>query len=466
MYLNQSTYLAPTRPQNISCPASGTYAFKSNPTDTDNSVRGVIVAPPSGNTPDIPNMTILHQGFDTLALAIEANIGPELHAYLETEKTRADKERRDVLINYNGVEMLLKPHGGNGYSYIASGGPDGATWFFKKPNAKDKWGIRLSFGSFFMALHGIHAAKAHCEHVMERLGIRYAPHQVSISRIDFCIDILAKNFTLIPENFVMHSSTGRRDHITADDVSVNGKSGRTTSVTVGQSRNRQVIIYDKTSEIAAKGKSHWWQIWHHNLYENPSNCTKYDDIKRNFKFMKSSEMLRNYMKNHKSSRIWRTEFRAGKDLLKDRWGIRTWEQLFEKFGDLCREMGAVIRYTEPQENDPNRARWPNHLLWEIACAEINRDLINMRSGADPNPLKEVHREQHISLIFRNILGSSIALAALKDANFENLPKCFDELAKEMNETVSANAEKTKKQLREAGERYLFISKSSQPTYEN
>ena len=206
MQLNNSSNNNPIRPQNLSCPASGTYSAKDKPTDSDCSQRGVIVAPPSGNTDNPDNLTVLHRGFDTIALSIQSNIGPELFAFLEAEQERAEQEKRDVLVDYNGVQLHLKGHGGHGYKFIASGGPDGATWFFKKPNSKDKWGIRLSFGSFFLAMHGLGAAKSHCEHVLGRLGVRYKPEDVSIARVDVCVDILAPNFEVIPDHFVMHLS--------------------------------------------------------------------------------------------------------------------------------------------------------------------------------------------------------------------------------------------------------------------
>jgi hypothetical protein len=463
MQPNNSSNNNPIRPQNISCPAGGTYSAKSEPTDSDCSQRGVIVAPPSGNTSGPPNLTVLHKGFDTLALAVEANIGPEFFEYLEVEKERAEKEGRDILIDYHGLRMHLKSHGGNGYRFILNGGPDGATWFFKKPNAKDAWGIRLSFGSYFMAMHGIHAAKSHCEYVLDTLGIRYDASRFSISRVDFCVDILTDGFSLNPDNFVMHSSTGRRDFVTGEDKSVNGKSGRTTSVTIGQSRNRQVIIYDKTSEIITKRKEHWWNIWSDYLHINSVNFVKKHNISSNFStvdkpnFINKAHDLSDYVRNYHNLRVWRIEFRAGKDLLKDRWGIRTWEQLFTQFGDLCRETGEVVRYTKPSSNDPNRARWPNHTLWDVACGEINHDLMDMRSGADPNPMKEVHKEQHISLLFRNLLGSSITLAALKGKKLEDLPQSFEKLAKEMSEAVRCKPNKSEKQLQKANERYHFIT---------
>lgn len=419
------------RPQNLSYPAGGA-------TGTQYGQRGVIVAPPSRNTDKSKpaDMTILHRGFDTLTLAVQTNIPAELFDYLDAERERAEQERQDVLIEYNGIHLHLKSHGGHGYRFIASGGPHGATWFFKKPNPKDAWGIRVNFGSTFLALNGLGAAKAHLEMVTAALGIRYGADDISISRADFCVDILAPHFELNPEQFVMHSSAGRRDFVKETDKAVHGRSGRTTSVTVGSSRNRQVIVYDKRAEIIHSGKAHWWEIWNMELRRN--GLSEVDP------------------KCADSSRVWRVEFRAGKDLLKDRWNIRTWAQFFDRFGDLCRETGEVVRYTEPNPTDCNRARWPNHLIWELACSEMNGDLMEMRSGCDPNPLKEVHKEQQISMILRNVLGCTVTLAALRGVQYSELPGFFQTTADELTHKSRLHPEKVAKQLEDARNRYVFL----------
>ena len=404
-------------------------------------------------------MVLLHRGFDYLALAIQAHIPDDLFDYLEIEKERADDERRSVVVTHNGVTMLLKPHGGSGYRFLLDGGSDGAQWAFKKPNPKDAWGIRLTFGSDFMALHGLGAAKAHVEHVTARLGIRYGANDVSISRVDFCADILAPDFVLNPDQFVMHSSAGRRDFITGIDQAVHGRSGRVTSVTVGSVRNRQVIIYDKREQVIATGKAQWWDIWNHTLHKIANDPPPNITLHRGGDGPIPKVLNRD---DPDQSRVWRVEMRAGKDLLKDRWGIRTWADLFDRFGDLCRDTGEVVRYTEPTPGDSNRARWPNHPLWDIATSEINEDLFEMRSGADPNPMKEVHREQHISLILRNILGCSITLAALRGKEVPDLPEVFNGIAEDMTHAANSNPFKTDRQLTEAKERYLFVQKPERP----
>ncbi|SFT93195.1 hypothetical protein SAMN05216236_113100 [Sedimentitalea nanhaiensis] len=428
----------PVRPQNKSYPAGGIHRRQSAPASAlDRGQRGVIVAPPSGNTPppETAEYQVLHKGFDTFAVSIQANIPSDLFDHLEGEKERADKDRQDVLVDYNGVQLHLKAHGGNGYRFIASGGPYGATWFFKKPNTRDKWGIRVSFGSFYLAFFGIAAARQHLDDTLARLGVRFTDDDVSISRVDFCVDVLAPGFDLAPEQFVMHSGANRRDYVTGFDKSVNGKSGRVTSVTIGGPRNRQVIIYDKRREIIASGKDHWWTIWNHSL---------------------KRQGLPPLDPNAPENSIWRVEFRAGKDLLKDTWNIRTWAQFYDRFGDLCRHSGEVVRYATPSPTDPNRARWPNHPLWETVCADMNDDLCDMRSGCDPNPMKEVHREQHISVLTRNILGSTITLAALRGIGQEGLETFFSVTAKDLSGMVRKSPEKTAKQLENAKNRYVFL----------
>ncbi len=154
----------------------------------------------------------------------------------------------------------------------------------------------MTFGSTFFATLGIRAAQTHLAEALDRMGIPSRPKDYSLSRVDYCTDVLVPGFELDPEAFVMHSGTNRRDHIAGVDRAVNGRSGRVTSVTVGSTRARQVIIYDKGLEVTQKQKAHWWHIWNEGRAQralpprDPAACRH---------------------------AIWRIEYRAGKDLLKD-----------------------------------------------------------------------------------------------------------------------------------------------------
>lgn len=488
MQPNKANKPKPARPQNKSCPAGGSRNQNPSQRQTNSAgQRGVVVAPPSGNTPHIPDMTILHKGFDTIALSIKAKLTPDFLLFLEGEQNRAKTDNAPVLCTYGGVAFHLKHHGGSGYQFLLDGGPDGASWAFKHPHPKDPWGIRVNIGSRFLALNGLGRAKAHVEDTLAAWGIRFQGDDVSIARVDFCIDVFAPTFVLEPEQFVMHSGTGRRDHVANPDLAVHGKSGRVTSVTLGKMPNRQVILYDKRAEVIARSKTYWWAIWNQTLRTNGLPQLHYPTVQGKHNGDAADGNLpyvgiepytgaEPYVgtllyadgpatmidaRDPDLSRIWRIEFRAGKNHLKDTWGIRTWAQLFDKFGDLIRHTGEVVRYTAPN-GDPNRSRWPNHLLWEIVCAEMNDDLTEMRSGADPNPMKEVHKATHISLIMGQAFGLSVTLGGLRGATYEELPSVIDDLAEAFKETVRQEQEDTAKKLQNAKERYVFLSEKKKP----
>ena len=385
-------------------------------------------------------MEIIHRGFDKLELSIEANIPPDLFEYLNKERELAEDARQARPISYGGVDLDLHPHGIQGYRFYLSGGHMDMNWFFKKPNARDPWGIRISVGSEVLATQGLGYIRNRINNTLERLGVRFGPQQVSISRADFCVDILAPGFELDPENFVIHSHSNRADHLTPDESTrSNGKSGRFTSVTVGKMPGRQAIIYDKRREVIDRGskKKIWWDIWNANL--RAMGLPELDPTDR------------------ANSQVWRIEMRAGKDLLKDRWNIRTWEQFDAQFGDVITEIFKKIRYCIPVANDTNRARWPNHDIWALAASEASGDLIEMRSYLDPSKIKHVHKQEHARLIMTLLTGNAITLAALKGVSSDGLPDFAADLGTELRQSIQADPERAANKLHEAKDRYRFLS---------
>ena len=383
-------------------------------------------------------MHIVHRGFDTLILSIEANIPPDLFEYLDAEREKAEEARAPVPVSFGGAEFDLKPYGGNGYRFILQGGPLEVTWFFKKPNARDPWGVRISVGSTLLATQGLGYARAYLNKTLTRLGIRYTADQVSIARADFCVDVLAPEFELMPENFVIHSHTNRADHRSVEehDTRSNGKSGRFTSVTVGKMPGRQVIIYDKRREVIDHHKPIWWDIWNANLAAE--GLPPLDPTDRS------------------ASRVWRVEIRAGKDLLKDRWQIRRWAEFDAQFGDVVAEALQRIRYCTVDPQDTNRARWPNHPLWDLISAETEGDLTEMRSHLPPSQIKHVHRAEHIRLIMAQLTGNAITLAALEGTTEAKLADHMAGMGGRLREAIKADPARAANKLDQAKDRYRFV----------
>ncbi|HCE25247.1 MAG TPA: hypothetical protein DF282_22435, partial [Hyphomonas sp.] len=116
-------------------------------------------------------MKLVHKGFDGLDIAFQSRIPEELAALLETAKEEAAASHGEQLLDYNGALMHVAESGAQGgYAYRVDTGPDGAVWFFKKPNPRDPWGIRVSVKSLALALYGLGGVRARLFDFMEAIG--------------------------------------------------------------------------------------------------------------------------------------------------------------------------------------------------------------------------------------------------------------------------------------------------------
>ncbi|MRU14960.1 hypothetical protein FDP25_05905 [Roseovarius sp. A21] len=382
-------------------------------------------------------MRVVHRGFDTLHLSIQKSIPPDLLEYLAAQKEAAEGTREAVAVTFNGTDFNLAPYGGKGYSFLLEDGPLGAQWAFKKPNPKDPWGVRVAIGSTFLATQGLGEVRAYIADTMDALGMPFKTDQVSIGRADFCVDILAPDFELEPENFAMRSPTNRADHHAGTpDTRSNGKSGRYTSVTVGKMPGRQVIIYDKRAQIIAQDKPIWWDIWAANLAGDGLPPLDRSDAAE--------------------SRVWRIEVRAGKSLLKDRWQVRTWADFDARLGDIMAEAFEKVQYKEPDVFDTNRSGWPVAPIWALAHQAVLDDLTELRSYMDAPTAKDVYREEQIRILQAQVLGNAITLAALRGIPQEALGNEIDVMAHVLKSEIVADPDRAKRKLLEAENRYRFI----------
>jgi hypothetical protein len=125
------------------------------------------------------------------------------------------------------------------------------------------------------------------------------------------------------------------------------------------------------------------------------------------------------------------ELRAGKEHLKERWGITTWADLDAKLGDVFAHALDAIRYAEPG-GDSNRSRWQDSELWRDVRAVVSGVLFEMQSGALPGVVKEVRRVQLAQTMRAMILGlaATWALATGTPANASAVPAAMAEMAKQ------------------------------------
>jgi hypothetical protein len=118
------------------------------------------------------------------------------------------------------------------------------------------------------------------------------------------------------------------------------------------------------------------------------------------------------------------------------------------------KFGSSVRYP----TNTNRARWPNAPIWDMAQAEAQGDLQEMRSHVDPDKVKYVHRQEHIRLMMAQVIGNATTLAALEGVQESALPDYVTGLADSMAQALTDDPDRTSKKLEAARARYRFIEK--------
>ena len=353
-------------------------------------------------------------------------------------KASAAETRSDAATRLNGITFQVAETGARGgYAFRCDTGPFGGIWFFKKPNSRDPWGIRVSLNSLPLAVHGLGWVRNMLYETLAAFGIQTQPDKMSIGRVDYAIDFLMPEFELCADNFVMHARCNRSTHDEITEITENGHSGRVTSVTIGKNPGRQVIIYDKREEVMSKGKVEWKEIWNANRARNGLPALD--------------------LTQAAASRVWRVELRAYKRHLKDLWHITTWADLDAKLGDVLAKMIKDIRYAEPT-GDTNRARWPDSQLWQAVRLELDDDLFEMRSFVDPDRVKEVIKEQQRLILERQILGLNVSLAAFDGIAPEGFEAFLDRTPNASKRLSRNHKVPIGERLEKASGRYVFMHK--------
>jgi hypothetical protein len=136
-------------------------------------------------------MLPIYRGLDGLDVSFRGHISEAFATELQLAKEWAQSNHTETCLRYAGVTMLVAESGTKGgYAFRASTGRTGATWFFKKPNSGDPWGVRVSCGSLMLAELGLGGARAELYRFIDKLGVRIQAQGESIGRVDYAIDFL------------------------------------------------------------------------------------------------------------------------------------------------------------------------------------------------------------------------------------------------------------------------------------
>ncbi|MFV1491225.1 hypothetical protein VWX97_04590 [Phaeobacter sp. JH18-32] len=377
---------------------------------------------------------ILHSGFDGLKFTVETDIPAEFRAALADAKAEAIKTNRETVLEFGSVALSVRRTGGSAFS--AHTGEYGAEWYFLDPENRpaNNPGITVDFRAFLLATGGLAAAEKHFRDCMDAFGIRYADHLLRVTRVDYAIDFLSPWFEPDREALVVPPGTRIQEHTGIDETETHATGARVTGLRAGAVANRQLVIYDKRQEVMQKGKMGWLTIW--NDARAQLNRPPLD------------------LSDRLASQVWRFELRMGSKQLRNRWEMRSWQDLRDMLGDAYTEFCEKIRYTCPT-SDSNRARWPAHELWHQVSNVIALDLHENCSGVLPSEVIETNRAEHMRMLDRQILGLLVARAAASEITPHEFWDFVDSHVATLQRQSDEHPRPIGERIGKAASRYLF-----------
>lgn len=342
-------------------------------------------------------MRVLYSGFDKLDVALRGALSIESLNRLRNAREEAYRRGEESLaeIGPGQVPMHVRGYGmRGGYAFITNTGPIGETWFFKDSSDPREWNMFVSVGSLALAVSGYAAIKNQVIERISEMGGRVI--EESFNRVDYAVDVLAPDFVLDPDCVVAHSHSkvnlywGEKSAIHQNEhVGAVFRGRRLESITIGKMPGCQIIIYNKRKEALEKSKQHWFKIWG-GSHDDPG------------------------------FQVWRVEFRAGKKELKEKWQIRTFNDLEDSIGDVFDHLSSRIRYVAEASTDTNVSRRTIHPLWETAVLETQSGLFKFRSGLTPDQVREIDRAQALANYRSQLLSHSIGLCIALGLDDEDL----------------------------------------------
>ena len=378
---------------------------------------------------------LLHAGFDTLDVAFQAALPPDTLECLKQARDRAAEGQEPVLTRIGPGNVPLHIQASvmrGGYAYVAQAGPIDGVWRFKANADPTQWNIFASPSAAGMAATGYHGMRNRMFEFLSGMGAIVTGH--SINRADFAMDFLAPGLSLNLDRFVAHAHCKitpywgeKAEGQNRNQPSAVLRGRNLESVTIGKMPGRQIIIYDKRREAIVKQKPFWFSIW---------------DID----------------KDDPGAMVWRVEVRAGKTELKERWNIRTFDDVEASIGDVITHALSDVRYLDDDQTDSNITRQRLHPLWQSAQQAAERSLVDYRSGLTPGQLREIMREQALRQYKQLMTGNAIGYAVALGLDGEQILEEFPELARQaMTANSDEDIARRMKAIGRARERLTFLA---------
>ena len=270
-------------------------------------------------------MKLLASGLDTIECAyyLRAVPGCKLDfesLRLQREVMRESKQPESAVLKLGDMEFLLSPNGTkSGYPFVMSN-QDCTIQFgeFNDPS------FFVRYSSFALWTKGAKFLHDRFLSWADALGLQTVRAE-GLSRVDFAFDFLLPAIDFDEDSFVTAASKDSQHR----------KDSKVQTFTFG--RDEIVLrVYNKSDEIKEASKKYWMHLFWQEQTEN----------------------------------VWRVEWLVRKETLK-RFGLRTFQDLFEGYGDVLRYLMSEHTSLRIKNEDSNRSRWPVHPLWTLLSEHIS-----------------------------------------------------------------------------------------------
>jgi hypothetical protein len=319
-----------------------------------------------------------------------------------------------------------------GYAIRADTGPLGEVLAFKANTNTAEWNGFASIRASALAAYGMHGARDQLWKRLADMGFVVRGH--SVNRLDYAVDLLTTDFELSLDRFVAHPRMKVRPYwgevgygVDRNYPSAVCRGRRLESVTIGKMPGRQVIVYDKRRAAIEKRNLFWFKVW---------GIDRQDT----------------------SIQVWRVEIRAGKKELKDRWQIRTFDDVDRAIGDVFLQALADVRYVASVQTDSNATRQCLHPLWEAVAEHVAQNLMEFRAGLLPDQVKDIERQIAIDTYAMLALGNLAGWAVARGLDDDKIEaELADHVRALLTVAINNRRGKFQKSIDRARERLHFIA---------
>ncbi|SLN64584.1 hypothetical protein ROA7450_03418 [Roseovarius albus] len=377
---------------------------------------------------------ILHSGFDGLKFTIQADIPPELREKLTSAKAHAKETYSDCELKFGSVSLHVTNKGARGFT--AHTGDYGAVWLFQDPEDRipNNPGITVDFRAFGLATGGLEGAERHFRCCMDAFGIKYVETQLRAARADVAVDVLAPWFEPDREALVVPPGTKITEYTGVDETATISSGARVIGLRAGAIANRQLAIYDKRAEVIQTNKMGWLTIW--NAALEAASKPPLD------------------LSDRDKSQVWRFELRLGSKQLRNRFEMRSWQDVHNIIGDAFTDALSRIRYTDPT-TDTNRARWPTHGLWRLYEDVIGNDLLHNCAGVLPSDVIQANRMAKMRELDAQLLGLFITRAAISEVEASGFEAFMETHIESLGRRIEEHSQPLSERIAKAQRRYRF-----------